>query len=337
MPTLAAKVAPQRSTQYAALASALAEPELRLSPLGPAIGALRPVTLAGQAYLLIDLAGPPSPEAMRALGEMGATSEFFWFHEAVGGVPGPFLQPIAPENEFRLPAEMVEARRYRGKTNELFSQVLINVARWAHPGTPARLLDPLMGGGTIPFIALRLGLDAIGIEHERPAVESTDTFLAGFLGEAGIRHQRKAERVTRGRRFLFTIEPDAAGRPLRAAFIHGDTADAPALLAQLPGGARVDLVAADLPYGIQHAGQLEGLLAPALPAWHRVAADEAVLALAWDATRIPREALAGLVETGQRWEILRGGAWKCLAHPVDRVIKRRDVIVARRRDEVTPA
>src|SRR5215208_1078249 len=289
MPVLAARVAPQRSTQYAALASALALPELRLSPLAPAIRAARLDAIAGRPYILLDLAAPPTPEQERALWQAGATSEFFWFHEAVGGVPGPFLQPLTPPAPPLLPDELVEARRYRGKTNELFSRVLVNLARWSHPGDPTCLLDPLMGGGTSLFIALQLGLDALGIEQQRSDVESTDSFLAAFLEDARIRFQRRAERLAAGRRTLYTIHPPAAARPLRALLAHGDTVAAPQLLAQLPRDLRPDLLVADLPYGIQHPARLRDLLAAALPAWHEVASDGALLALAWDATRLPRD------------------------------------------------
>lgn len=330
MQVLAAKIAPQRSTQYAALASALAAPELRLSPVGVSIESLRPTTIAGQAYLLLEIEGELIESQVRALGEMGATSEFFWYHEGIGGIVGPFLQPIEAPTVTMIPPEIVEARRYRGKTNELFSQVLINIARWSHPGQPSRLLDPLMGGGTFLFIGLRLGLDVVGIERDRAVVESTDTFLAGFLMESGIRYQQKAERVAGGRRSIYTIASASAEHPLLAALIHGDTREAPALLAGLPGGARADLLVADLPYGIQHAGQVEGLVKEAMPAWTAVAKVDAVLGLAWDATRLSRDTIAGWIEAGGEWTVQRGDTWESLAHGVDRVIKRPDVIVARR-------
>ncbi|MHB8576970.1 MAG: TRM11 family methyltransferase [Dehalococcoidia bacterium] len=330
MPKLAAKIAPQRSTQYASLASALAPAELRLSPVGTLIQQMRSVRLAGQPYLVLDFAEPLSAEHERRLWEMGATTEFFWFHETIGGISGPFLQPLVPTGTELLPAELVEARRYRGKTNELFSQVLINLARWAHRGTPATLLDPLMGGGTFLFIALRLGMNAAGIEQQRTDVESTDAYLDQFLTSARVKHQRKVERVAGGRRTLYTIYPPAAAAPLRAVLAHADTADAPGLLGQLPAALRPDLIVSDLPYGIQHKGEVEALLSRGLPAWTEAAAADAVLALAWDATHTPREHVAAWVEAGGAWNVLQGGAWEQLAHPVDRVIKRRDIIVARR-------
>lgn len=328
MPTLAAKVAPQRTTQYAALASALAEPELRLSPIGPIIDAIRPATFAGQAYLLLDLAAPLAPAQEAALWALGATSEFFWLHEQVGGVAGTFLQPLVAPPGPALPAEMVEARRYRGKTNELFTQVLVNVARWAHLGSPTRLLDPLMGGGTTLFVALRLGLDVVGIEREKGQVEGTATFLDHVLRDSGIRFDRKDERAGGGRRFLFAL-PRPGVAPQRAILVHGETAAAPTLLDNIPGGARADLLVTDLPYGIQHQSHLRALLDEALPAWHAVAQPEALLALAWDATRLPRATLADWVTACGGWAPVRGGAWEHLAHPVDRVIKSRDVLVAR--------
>ena len=330
MRTLAAKVAPQRSTQYSALASALAGPELRLSPIAPAITALRSTRLAGQPYLLVDLEGALTEAQESALWQMGATSEFFWYHESIGDQSGPFLEPLTPRGAPLLRAELVEARRYKGKTNELFAQVLINVTRWAHPGPPACLLDPLMGGGTFVFIALQLGLNALGIEQQRTAVESTDTFLSGFLKEERIRTRRETERLTNGRRTFYTLSPRGVEPPLRAVLVHGETAEAPRLLAHLPRALRPDLVVADLPYGIQHPAQLQSMLATALPAWHAVALEGAVLGLAWDATRIPRATFIEWVEEGGLWQAEQGGAWEELAHAVDRVIKRRDVLVARR-------
>ena len=55
MSVLIAQIAPQRSTQYAALASALAPQELLLSPVGALVRALEPLCLGGQDYLRAEL------------------------------------------------------------------------------------------------------------------------------------------------------------------------------------------------------------------------------------------------------------------------------------------
>ncbi|HBY98399.1 MAG TPA: hypothetical protein DEP84_31410 [Chloroflexi bacterium] len=333
MPTLAAKIAPQRSAQYAALASALAEPELRLSPLAPLIDTIRPTTLAGQAYLLLDLTAEPDEAQQRALWQLGATSEFYWYFERLGTEAGPFLKPCQPAFDPFFPPELVEARRYRGKTNELFTTVILNLARWSRPPEAStghlRVLDPLMGGGTTLFVALRQGHDAVGIEKERQDVESTDVFLRKFLEAERIKHHRKAERVSgvSGRRWLCTIQRGT--RQLHVVLINGDTRLAPVLMANIPGGGLADLIVADLPYGVQHQVHLHDLLRASLPAWAAVAQPETVLALSWDATRLPRATMIAWIEEGGDWQVLTGGVYDTLAHPVDRVIKRRDLVIAR--------
>ena len=144
-----------------------------------------------------------------------------------------------------------------------------------------------------------------------------------------MKHRRIAERSGGVRRFLYELEP-AAGTLQRGVLIHGRSEAAPALLANLPRELRPDIIAADLPYGIQHDGPIEELLAGSLPAWHDVALPGAVLALAWDATHLPRARMIGRVEKAGLWSVLQGGAWELLEHPVDRGIKRRGVVVARR-------
>ena len=116
LPTLLAQRAPQRSTQYSSLAEDLAPHELRLSPVGRKIGALQLVTLGGQAYLECELRQDLDERDRYELGCLAMTSAFFLSYAEVGGVPGPFLQPIETGFAPPLPTEMAMTRRYRGKT-----------------------------------------------------------------------------------------------------------------------------------------------------------------------------------------------------------------------------
>ena len=140
--------------------------------------------LGGQPYVLLALDRRCAKE-QQVLHELGAVSDWFEFYDELDGKPGPFLKPIEPSALPLLPVELVEARRYPGKTNELFTRVLLNVARWACEREPHCLLDPLMGGGTFVFTALSLGLHAAGIELQRTDVESTDVYLDAFLRARG--------------------------------------------------------------------------------------------------------------------------------------------------------
>jgi len=323
---IALKLAPQHSTQYADMTARLARPELQASPLGPHLRSVTEETIAGHGYLLAEVdEGAP----LETAGRLAATSECFEYHAEVGGVAGPFLRPLDGRVEPFLPREMAEARRYKGKTSEVFTRVLLNLALFA-TGEPLdarlRVLDPLAGGGTTLFAALALGHDAAGIEQSRKDVETTAGFVREFCREARIPHSE--ERIARGpRRFTVMLGPRDAQRLLVLA--EGDTREADEVLRTIPGGARFHAIVGDLPYGIQHDGAALDLLAAALPAWSRLLEPGGALAVAWDATRVPR---ARIVETvAAHLDPLDEPPYDALEHRVDRVIKRRDVVVARKR------
>ncbi|GIV76663.1 MAG: hypothetical protein KatS3mg050_1057 [Litorilinea sp.] len=329
MTTLLAQIAPQRSTQYTELATTLAPHELTLSPAGKALTELKPVTLGGQPYLQATLQQALTPALAWELGALATTSAYFEYHEQVGGVPGPWLRPV--ETGFRpaLPPELALTRRYRGKTNELFTHFLCNLARFSSgvanlPWRQLRLLDPLAGGGTTLFTALVLGAGAVaGIERDPQDVKSTAAFIRQFMREKGIACRVKEERLRKvGQRWTFTIGKE---EPQRCVLALGDTGQANTLVA----GFKPHLMVTDLPYGIQHSGVLVDLLTLALPVWSSLLPPSGVLVFAWDATRFPREKMATLVESVSPLRVLHSPPYDRLAHRVDRVIKVRDVLVAR--------
>ncbi|MCS6847682.1 MAG: hypothetical protein RMN52_08210 [Anaerolineae bacterium] len=331
MLALLAQIAPQRSTQYSALASALAPHELQLSVLRERIASLSAVELGGQPYLKCELSAPPTDADLGELGMFATMSAFFEYAERLGERDGPWLRPI--ETRFRpaFPPELAAARRYKGKTNELFTHFMCNVARFssAFAGLPWRALrvfDPLAGGGTTLFTALVLGAEAAGVERCREDVESTVAFLAQYAREQGIAHTVKEERLKQfGRRWRFTFA--AEGLPAQCVLARGETAHAAALM---DGVKRPHLIVADLPYGIRHRGELAELLEAGLPVWSAMLLEGGALVFAWESARFPRAEMIGLVESCSGLHVLNEPPYDRLAHRVDRVIKQRDVIVARK-------
>jgi tRNA G10 N-methylase Trm11 len=207
--------------------------------------------------------------------------------------------------------------------------VLLNLAVFASErplNARLRVLDPLAGGGTTLFAALALGHDAVGIEQSRKDVETTATFVKEFCREARIPHSE--ERIAKGPR-RFTLELGDRADPRLLVLAEGDTRKADEVLRTIRGGARFDLIVGDLPYGIQHDGTARELLAEACPAWSRVLDPGGVLAISWDATRLPRAAVVAIV--AEHFDVIDRPPYDDLAHRVDRVIKRRDVVVALKR------
>ena len=342
---LALKITPQRSTQYTNMTEKLAAPELLASPLASSILDIQHATFAGQPYLLVtledsDLSRDRAENAYPArlltlLAWMGATSEAYEYFEQIGSLTGPFLRPLDRPFQPFVPIEMAEARRYKGKTNEIFTRVLLNVALFAgeyrsQATERLRILDPLAGGGTTLFLALAAGYDAFGIELDRQDVETTALFVRQYLNSEHIPYKERDERGRRaGRRYQFEIgKKGEKGETRHLVLAHGDTIQADTHLREVPGGPRMHAIVADLPYGIQHFGEISALLAQALPTWERLLLAGGSLALSWNATHIERAELVQYIEELTALRPRSEPPYTQFQHTVDRVIKKRDIVVA---------
>jgi hypothetical protein len=336
MKKLALKITPQRSNQYANMAGKLAGPELLASPLGTAIKLIEAVIIGGQSYLLVALDDEsilsPCPALEDILPRLGATSEAYEFFKQIGEVKGPLLRPLETSFAPFVPLEMAEIRRYKGKTNEVFTRVLLNIAIFAGAYCnqctgQLRVLDPLAGGGTTLFLALAAGYDAFGIEHQRQDVETTVVYIRQYLSSIHVPYKELDERHRRdGRRHQFKIGREGVTR--RLVLAHGDACEANLHMQEVPGGLHLHAIAGDLPYGIQHFGKIAELLSRALPVWEAMLLPGGTVALAWNATRIERSAMIELVEQHCQLRVRNDPPYTQLAHTVDRVIKKRDILVA---------
>ena len=335
MPTLLAQIAPQRSTQYSALATTLAPHEMMLSVLGSHIHRQQVTTLGGQGYVRCELETWPSSDIWRDLGLPAMTSAFF---EAQDRDNTTWLRPVDLPFQPTLPLDLMTTRRYKGKTNETFTHFMLNIARYAsafarEPWSNLRVFDPLCGGGTTLFAALVLGADATGVEQNKDDVESTATFLAQYAREQNIPFDEREERLKKyGRRWWFELGPatDVPRQPQddsdvkqQCIIARGDTAESAGLMASVK---RPHLIVTDLPYGVQHRGDLMQLLTVALPVWVSMLLPGGTLAMAWESTRFSREDMLATIAAGGL-SALNTPPYDQLSHRVDRVIKQRDVVI----------
>jgi hypothetical protein len=331
---LALLVAPQRSTMYGNLARTLAVPELLASPLAARLRGWERANLGGQDWLLVDLNNDVTDAELDLLWLFGTLAGVYEYFPNLGDEPGPLLRPVQPPAAEFVSASMIETRRYRGKTNEMFTKVLLNLALFAsdyalQANDHLRILDPLMGGGTTLFVSLVRGYDAIGIDREKDDFDTTNAFVLQFFKELRVPAKRVEERVRgSGRRALFTVGEKGATRLL--GIVNGDTYDAPELLVNLPGGARFHAIVADLPYGIQHQGQIVRFLEAALPRWSSVLLPGGALALGWEASGPRRPEAITLVEQHKGLRVINAAPHDALEHQVDRQIRRRDVLIIRK-------
>jgi tRNA1(Val) A37 N6-methylase TrmN6 len=247
------------------------------------------------------------------------------------------LLPVPLPDPYTLPDSLVTIPKYPGKTNERFTQLLLNLAAFQVPQAKT-LLDPLAGRGTTLLTAWRCGLDAHGVEADEKAFDSLAGYTKTYLRRGRYKHTADVTPVRRdgrslGRRFdaVLRLGETEPGKPtLRMTVFTGDTRDS----AKLYGKKRFDLVVADAPYGVAHGATTgkdksrspERLLREAIPVWAGQLADHGALGLSWNTHTLPRaELLAMLREAGLHPR--EGGAWDALAHRVDAGVNR-DLVVA---------
>jgi hypothetical protein len=178
------------------------------------------------------------------------------------------LTPLSLDPMWHLPEAFTHGVSYAGKTNEMVTQLALNLAL-AHcqlrDGETHLLLDPMAGQGTSLLWAARYGISSVGIEtrkecldrlhaHVRKQCKLTRTphkAQTGFAG--GKRHSNPFRQV------------DFNDTSLR--LINGDAREANKLHKK-----RFSLLVTDLPYGIAHRSS-DGdsnpakLVSEAAPAW----------------------------------------------------------------------
>ncbi len=328
MTTLVAQIAPQRSTQYTELVTQLAPYEILLSPLqSHLVGDVSTIKLGTQDYLKFELDDFEDDAILQILDQLAMTDAYFHYYDAIGDLAGPFLKPIDIPTNYALPIDLISTRRYRGKTNELFTQFMCNIARYSSdysttPWDKLTLLDPLSGGGTTLFTGLILGADVIGVEHDKKVAEGTMSFLKQYTKEGRIPAKFRVDKLKNvGKRWFVTLN-----QSMRCVIGSGDTRD---VKHYVHGLKNPQLIVTDLPYGIQHRAEWQDMLTTALPAWSDVIAEGGALVFSWNASRLSREDMIELVHDVSDFKVLDDAPYNQLVHRVDRVIKERDVIVAR--------
>lgn len=322
-----------------------AELELALPHLSAEAGGIEPLSLCGVYYLTFRSAAALTAADLALLSRLSFAYALYLLTETPDGTA---LCPVGSGAEFYLPEDIGTILKYTGKTNELFTRMLITLAVFASGARDPeglRLLDPVAGKGTTLFEGLALGMDVCGIEIGDRPVREACSFLQRWLQTGKYKFSMKTGRVSgESRSFTavrrqFTLsrgrEEAKRGEVRTFEMISGNSAYADRFYKKR----FFDVLVGDLPYGVQHGnvtneGQTKLTRSPAellrtcLPAWREVLKPGGALALSWNVLVLPRaDALRILEEAG--FVPLTGGAYDRFEHRVDQAILR-DVLLARK-------
>jgi SAM-dependent methyltransferase len=331
-------VHPSANRVYAGASVALTVAELGVlarTRLEGRIGEALPTEIAGVRYLAFD--GDLGAADLAHLGDVSTAMALFERQ-------GETLRPVGLPRRDRFDDDLLTILKYPGKTNELFTKLLLNVTVWsgaALDGRPLKVLDPMCGRGTTLNQVLMNGWHAVGLDLDERDFDAYAAFLRTWLQTKRLKHTADTTPVRRdgaklGRRFRAEVgatkEEWKAGEALTVDFVNADTLHTRAV--HKP--ASVHAVVTDAPYGVQHGSRAGGrlarspldLLREAVPVWAEVLRPGGAMGVAWNTHVAARDdALAVLADAGL--EPLDDGPYRGFEHRVDQAILR-DVLVARR-------
>lgn len=258
------------------------------------------------------------------------------------------LTPVAATNYHYIDDKISSLLKYQGKTNELFTKMMINVALLSSDfnyNDEINLLDPVAGRGTTLFEATVYGFNACGIEIEPKPVADANLFFKKFIEAERYKHisdkrqvygRNKSEAIYISEfeyaktKDLFKDEDNRKVLGL----INGNSSDADKYFKRNS----FNIIVGDLPYGISHGNTTVNrgsgtrnpseLLNSCVPAWSKVLKPGGTVVLAWNSFVASRQRLTQIFESNG-FTVLKSDAYNRFEHMVDKSIKR-DIIVAKK-------
>src|SRR5690606_24195878 len=174
----------------------------------------------------------------RDVAYLSNVSAAYALFQMTGEPDDPLLRPVRLTPLAWYDDDLITILKYSGKTNEQFTQLLLNLtvlaSRHARDMLDRKLvvLDPLCGRGTTLNQALRYGYDAIGIEIDTGHVEAYSAFLRTYLRRKRLKHTVRLHPVRHdrqrvARRLAATVAPSKealrAGRTQQVTVFEADT------------------------------------------------------------------------------------------------------------------
>ncbi|MFJ8813085.1 MULTISPECIES: TRM11 family SAM-dependent methyltransferase [Amycolatopsis] len=296
--------------------------------------------IGGVTYVTFTTAEPLSEEDLRLLSNLSSLYALFEFS-------GDLLRPLEITPLDKLDSDLLTIQKYPGKTNELFTKLLLNVTLLSRSrpteflDRPLHVVDPLCGRGTTLNQAMMYGLDATGLDVDKRDFEAYERFIKTWLRQKRVKHnadsgplRRHKHRLGQRLEISYALDKERwkAGDARHVTFFNADTLTTDELLK----AGSADVVVADAPYGVQHgshqpdelARSPRDLLAAAVPVWARVLKPGGALGLSWNTHVAKRDEIAGILGRAGL-EVRSGGPWEGFEHRVDQAILR-DLIVARK-------
>lgn len=253
------------------------------------------------------------------------------------------LKPMIIEDFRTFPESLTQILKYKGKTNELFTRLMVNLAvSVCQTGSKKlKLIDPMCGKGTTLYEGMVRGYDVIGIEINQPWVTEIQTYLVRFLKMGKYKHKvQKEKRSEKGGKKIADYWKLVTAHT-KDAFYQDDVQNIELFSTDTRNADKLikknscDILISDLPYGVQHGSKnanvksmdrspLE-LLKAAVPAWHYVMKSKGALVLSYNEFTLKYQDVAKLLEE-QGFQVFDEKPYIGYLHRVDQAINRNFIV-----------
>ncbi len=246
------------------------------------------------------------------------------------------LHPLSVSTRFYLTEDLPEVLKYKGKTSAAFTRMMVNTALSLTPyfrsDKPVTVLDPLCGRGTTLFYAASLGFNAVGLDLDQKDLKEARDYFSRYLKLHLLKHTLRSRSETVNSapvpvdEFLFSDSKDhyLSGDTRSLTFCRGDAGLCASLMRRSPA----HVIAADLPYGVQHAPQsgskpesFRSLLFRILPRWADALAPEGAVALSFNTLTLPTRVVHEALAAGG-FSVVTQEPFDQLEHEVDQSVQR---------------
>lgn len=258
-----------------------------------------------------------------------------------------YLKPIYKHSSYYFNEDISMILKYSGKTNELFTRFMLNIAVSIYSiGKDVKetllLLDPVCGKGTSLFEGLLLGISSYGIDINSKSIHEAYIYFKKYLEMKKYKHTSHIEKFSdpikkiHSKRIQFSLaknkEDKKSGNTLNLQLIDGDSKFADSFFKK----DTFHIIVADLPYGVKHGskvGNAEGFtrnpeefLNNSIPAWIKVLKTDGILIMSWNSFVLKRNYMEKILkENGLK--ILLNENPHAFDHRVDQAINR-DIVIA---------
>ena len=263
-----------------------------------------------------------------------------------------YFEPIKKEREDFVDESIGTILKYTGKTNEIFTRMMINVAFYSQDNNEnIRLLDPIAGKGTTLYEGLIKGYSVYGIEIGDKVVNESYHFVKRFLETARYKFEYTSEKISGKNKSFSALKHTFETARTKEEFKNKNTKTIELIAGNSLYANKYhkknyfDIIIGDLPYGVQHGNVTNEkqssltrnpaeLLSACLPPWLEVLKPNGIIVLAWNSNVLSRKKMEQLFEE-QGLGVKNDEAYLQFEHRVDQSILR-DIVVAQKPREWRP-